>query len=267
MGNTMENTIDGRFWLSKEEKNFLGKGRIELLKLIEQTGSINKAAKTMKMSYKAAWDAIDSMNNLAEAPLVERSTGGKGGGGTKLTAYAKEIITTFEVLHEEHERFMRNLSLRINDKSGHMRLLERMQMRISARNQLFGKVIKIYKGAVNCEVVLALSGGDTVTSIITNDSMQALDLAIDTELYALFKAGSVIISSDLEIKLSTKNRFQGTISRITRGSVNAEVVIQLKGTNTITSTITIASLDAMQLREMSEVIAFCKASSVILGIQ
>lgn len=140
-------------------------------------------------------------------------------------------------------------------------------MRISARNQLFGKVVKIHKGAVNSEVVLTLGGGDSITSIITNDSMRALDLNIDTELYALFKAGSVIISKNLDTVLSTRNRFQGTVSRITRGSVNAEVVVKLEGGNTITSIITMDALDALQLTEMSEVLAFCKASSVILGMQ
>ena len=120
----MNNAIDGRLWLSKADHNFLGKGRIELLEQIGETGSISKAAKAMKMSYKAAWDAVDAMNNLAEEPLVERSTGGKGGGGTHLTPYARELITTYRVLEEEHERFLHNLSLRINE-GGHLRLLER----------------------------------------------------------------------------------------------------------------------------------------------
>ncbi|MDQ1264455.1 MAG: molybdate transport system regulatory protein [Campylobacterota bacterium] len=81
----MQNVVDGRFWISKSHHNFLGKGRIELLKQVGVSGSIAKAAKEMKMSYKAAWDAIDAMNNLADQPLVETSKGGKGGGGAQLT--------------------------------------------------------------------------------------------------------------------------------------------------------------------------------------
>jgi molybdate transport system regulatory protein len=263
----MHNNIGGRLWISKEEQNFLGKGRIELLEQIGRTGSITKAAKAMKMSYKAAWDAIDAMNNLAEKPLVESSAGGKGGGGTHLTAYAREIIATYIVLHEEHERFLHNLSLRINEKNGHIRLLKRMTMQVSARNQLAGKVIRIHKGAVNSEVVLQMQGGDTVTAIITNDSLGTLDLGIDTELFALFKAGSVMISTDLNSKLSTQNRFQGRIKRISRGAVNAEVIIELKGGNTICSTITLAALDELRLVEDMETLAFCQANSIILGMQ
>ncbi|WP_294893646.1 winged helix-turn-helix domain-containing protein, partial [Sulfuricurvum sp. RIFOXYD12_FULL_44_77] len=84
--------IDGRFWLTKEGQSFLGAGRIELLERIDKTGSINAAAKEMKMSYKAAWERINGMNLLADQPLIERLTGGKGGGGTKLTPYARELI-------------------------------------------------------------------------------------------------------------------------------------------------------------------------------
>jgi len=263
----MNNNLDGRVWISSSERNFLGKGRIELLEQIEQTGSITKAAKAMKMSYKAAWDNVDAMNNLSEQPLVDRSAGGKGGGGTHLTAYAKELIGTYKIMHEEHQRFLHNLSLRLNDASGHLRLLDRMSMRVSARNQLPGRVTGIHKGAVYSEVVLRLQGDDTITAMITNDSLGSLDLNIDTELYALFKAGSVILSTDDGLKISAENRFRGIVKRISRGSVNAEVIIALKGGNTLCSTVTLAALDELQLSEKSEVFAFCKAGSIILGIQ
>ena len=263
----MENVLDGRLWLSKADSSFLGKGRIELLEQIEHTGSISKAAKAMKMSYKAAWDSVDAMNNLAERPLVERATGGKGGGGTHLTEYAKELISTYKILNEEHQRFLNNLSLRINEASGHLRLLERMTIRVSARNQLAGKIVKIHKGAVNSEVVLQLRGSDTVTAIVTNDSIKALDLQIDTEAYALFKAGAVMLSTDMDLNLSTRNRFVGTVERINEGSVNSEVIVNLEGGNTICSTVTNASLKELGLEKGTPVVAFCKASSIIVGLQ
>ena len=65
--------IKGNFWIEKNNKSFLGKGRIELLKNIEKYGSISKAAKEMKMSYKAAWDAIDIINKLAKKVVVEKN--------------------------------------------------------------------------------------------------------------------------------------------------------------------------------------------------
>ena len=140
-------------------------------------------------------------------------------------------------------------------------------MQVSARNQLAGRVIKIHKGAVNSEVVLQLQGGDSLTAMITNDSLGTLGLGIDTELFAFFKAGSVMLGTDLDCKLSTQNRFRGRIKRITRGSVNAEVTMELKGGNTICSTITLAALDEMRLAEEMEALAFCQANSIILGRQ
>ena len=57
----------------------LGDKRIRLLEAIVAHGSLNRAAKAVPLSYKAAWDALDSMNNLAETPLVVRTTGGRHG--------------------------------------------------------------------------------------------------------------------------------------------------------------------------------------------
>ena len=262
----MQNSIDGRLWLLKSENNFLGKGRIELLEQIEKTGSISKAAKAMKMAYKAAWDSLDAMNNLAEEPLVEKNTGGKGGGGTTITPYAKKLIDTYRVIHEEHERFLNNLSLRINDEGGHLRMIDTLNMRVSARNQLLGRVVMIHKGGVNSEVVLKLQGGDTITAIITNESIELLDLRIDSDAYAIFKSGSVILSDELDLKLSSRNRFVGKVTRVSRGSVNSEVILKLNGSNTLCATLTNDMLAELNVKEGLELVAFCKASSVILGL-
>ena len=101
--------IDGRFWLMKEGKSFLGNGRIELLEEIKRTGSINAAAKAMKMSYKAAWERINSMNELADEPIIIKLTGGKGGGGTVLTPHAHALIKTYKRFNTLHRQFIERL--------------------------------------------------------------------------------------------------------------------------------------------------------------
>jgi molybdate transport system regulatory protein len=68
------------------------------------------------------------------------------------------------------------------------------------------------------------------------------------------------------MRLSSRNRLVGKISRISKGSVNAEVIVELKGSNTLCATLTNESLEELELKEGSEVVAFCKASSVILGL-
>jgi len=101
--------VKGSFWIEKDNKSFLGKGRVELLKKIDKYGSISKAAKDMKMSYKAAWDAVDIINKLAKEEAVEKISGGKGGGGTRLTDYGKKLIKTFEAAEERFKKELLNL--------------------------------------------------------------------------------------------------------------------------------------------------------------
>ena len=97
--------IYARFWLEVEEKSYLGVGRVELLKRIDSSGSISKAAKEMGMSYKAAWDSVDIMNKLSPSPLVRSNNGGKGGGGTQLTDLGLEAVRTFEEIERVKNLF------------------------------------------------------------------------------------------------------------------------------------------------------------------
>lgn len=88
---------DGRFWLTLDGRNFLGRGRVELLLRIRETGSISKAAKAMKMSYKAAWDAVDAMNSAWGSALVE-----SGPSGSRLTDDAEKLIAAFQQAETKH---------------------------------------------------------------------------------------------------------------------------------------------------------------------
>lgn len=96
---------DGRFWLTLDGKNFLGRGRVELLKRIRETGSISKAAKAMKMSYKAAWDAVDAMNTAWQTPLVD-----SGPAGSRLTEDAERLIAAYLKADARHAAFMAKLA-------------------------------------------------------------------------------------------------------------------------------------------------------------
>jgi len=92
--------IKSRIWIENSEGIFLGEGRIRLLKAIEKEGSLSKAAKTMGMSYKKAWNLIDAINKSAPKAMVNKSTGGSGGGGTQLTEYGKQKIVAFEAMKQ-----------------------------------------------------------------------------------------------------------------------------------------------------------------------
>ena len=73
----------------------LGPGKVDLLEAIGRMGSISQAAREIKLSYKRAWDMVDTMNHCFKEPLVLSATGGKGGGGAQLTPLGTKMILLF----------------------------------------------------------------------------------------------------------------------------------------------------------------------------
>lgn len=104
--------INGRIWLETTSDNvterFMGIGRMELLQHIQRTGSINQAAKAMRMSYKRAWELVHSMNTLADTPLVLTQTGGEKGGGAIVTAEGEKHLVHYRALHDRFQQFLAN---------------------------------------------------------------------------------------------------------------------------------------------------------------
>jgi molybdate transport system regulatory protein len=99
-------TCKGRIWIDGAEGTFLGYGRIVLLERIREYGSITRAAKSMEMSYRHAWKLVDSMNRQAPRPLVEKATGGRGGGGTRLTEEGEQAISLFWKYYTDFQKFL-----------------------------------------------------------------------------------------------------------------------------------------------------------------
>ena len=140
-------------------------------------------------------------------------------------------------------------------------------MRISARNQLAGKVQHVTKGAVNAEVALILPGGETVISIITNSSIDSLGLEAGKTAYAIVKANEVIVGKGVDgSKLSARNVLPGEVISSHDGAVNSEVKIKLTGGTTVVASITKESVHALGLKQGDKVSAIVKASNVMIGV-
>lgn len=140
-------------------------------------------------------------------------------------------------------------------------------MKVSARNVFPGTISSIKKGAVNAEVSLTLKGGTPVTAIITNDSVDGLGLATGKEAYAIIKASSIIIGTDLhDAKVSARNIMCGTIAKIVEGPVSTEVAVDIGAGNTVSAVITHESAKTLGLKQGGHACALFKASSVILGV-
>jgi molybdate transport system regulatory protein len=265
--NNVNISLTGSLWLKRDENKFLGGDRIYLLEKIGELGSITKAAKDVGLSYKTAWDTVNMINNLAEKPLVDRSAGGKGGGGTILTAEGKKVINQFKTIQEEHRKFLDNLEDRLGDTEALYQFLRRISMKVSARNTFAGSVTAITKGAVNAEVTLSLKGGVPLTAVVTNGAIDNLALKVGSEAYAIVKASSVIIGTDLhDAKVSARNVFCGTIAKIIEGPVNTEVDVEIGGGNIVSAVITHGSSTRLELKVAGHACALFKASSVIIGV-
>ncbi|MDP3119078.1 MAG: TOBE domain-containing protein [Sulfuricurvum sp.] len=221
--------IDGRFWLTNDGQSFLGAGRIELLEKIDQTGSINAAAKEIKMSYKAAWERINGMNAIAEQPLIERLTGGRGGGGTKLTPYARELIATFHRLGDLHRQFIDRFSEAGNDPERLARILSRTFLTTSARNQFPAVLKEIQKNGLHTTLTLALQGDDVLFSIITAKSVENMGLEIGCDSYAIIKSSDIKIFTNPPASNTTDNILTGIIESLESEGDNLEIALRLNG--------------------------------------
>ena len=100
--------IKSKIWIETDEGILISEGRLQLLRLIEETGSLNKAAKAMNLSYQKACRLIDDSNRASAQPLILTHVGGNKGGGTQLTPYGKLLIVTFETINKECWEFLDN---------------------------------------------------------------------------------------------------------------------------------------------------------------
>lgn len=140
-----------------------------LLEQIAQQGSITRAAKAAGLSYKAAWDAIDELNNLAEEPLVIRTVGGKGGGGAHLSEAGERLLALYRRLESVQAQLLESAQSEVD-----LQLLGRLLLRTSARNQLAGRIRQIEAQGRNDLLTLELPGGACIQAQITRDSTEKL---------------------------------------------------------------------------------------------
>ncbi len=246
------------------ENSFLLEKRIALLQAIEQTGSLSSAAKLVPLSYKGAWDMISVMNNLCPVPVVEKVTGGVSGGGTSLTAYGRNLVKTYEVIHKEHQKFLETLSHITDFDNGSLKFFRRFAMQISARNQLVGVVELIEVGAVNASVYLKLKSGYTVVSVITAGAVENLNLMVGDEVIVIFKSSAVLLTTDTSINISARNKLAGVVETIHFGEVNSEVVVNIGG-DLIASVITKNAVGNLDVKVGDRVTAVIKSSDVMIG--
>lgn len=263
--------LTGRLEVSTELGTFLGDTRVKLLEAIEEHGSITHAAKHVPMSYKSAWDAVDAMNNLADRPLVDRATGGRAGGGTRLTDHGRRVVAMYRAVEREYQQALDRLAGQFADAPGgevrdFQRLLRRMSVRTSARNQFVGTVVGLREGPVDYEVIVQVADDLEIAAVVTRASAESLKLAVGVEVMALIKSSSLLLMTDEGLRVSARNQLWGTVQRVVTGPVNAEVTLDLGHGRTATAVVTQDSVSTLGLSEGARACAMFKVSSVILAV-
>lgn len=251
--------------LLSDNKSFILEKRILLLKTINKTGSISKAAKEIPMSYKAAWEAINDMNNLCPSFVVKKETGGSGGGGTTLTEYGENLIKSYDILKTEHNKFLNSLTNITDFNTGNLKSLKRVAMQLSARNQIITTIDSIIIDKVNASVNLSTKNNKKLVSSISRKSVENLSLKIDDEVIAIFKSNNVMISTKKLAGLSARNKIEGIIKSINYTEVSCEVMFEISKNETITSVITTRAAKELKLEIGMKAFAIIKASDIMIG--
>lgn len=218
------------------------------------------------MSYKAAWDAVQALNNLFERPLVEAHPGGRSGGTACITPAGETVLTAYRAIDEGLTQLIERLNTFVAGGESPVGLIWRMGLKTSARNAFRGTVQSVVPGAVNAEVKFDIGGGIVLVAIITNDSVADLALEPGREALALVKSSFVLLAPGAErLRTSARNCLSGTVIRHEQGAVNNEVMLDLGHGKTLTAVITRESGERLNFAVGTPAQALIKASHVILA--
>jgi molybdate transport system regulatory protein len=142
-------------------------------------------------------------------------------------------------------------------------------MLTSARNQFIGRISHISRGMYNDEIQVLLAGGERIVTLITSNRSLAMRLEAGRDAIVLVRPTAVILTTDnvSGFMLSARNLVSGTIKQLRTDLVNTEVVIALKGEDTLVAVVTSDAAKELELTVGKPVNAIFKATDVLLGVQ
>lgn len=236
--------------------------RMALVEAVDELGSISAAARKVGLSYKAAWDSVQALNNLFDAPLVAATPGGKAGGAAHVTARGKTALAAFRRVQAEMDAALAKL-----DQGLGADVFWSLGMKTSARNALRGVVSHITPGPVSAEVTLSVAQGVAITAVLTRQSVEDLGLEIGRPAIALIKASFVILAKGENLRISARNQIPGVVTRRDDGTVNTEIGLDIGSGKSLVATVTLESAQDLQLAVGDAVTALIKAPHVILAVE
>jgi len=179
-----KHTLSCKAWLEYKGKPLIGKGGSEILEKIDKENSISKAAKSLGMSYRYVWNYIQEIQGVMEEKIIETYKGGKsGGGGAKLTDLGKSLLGEYK-----------QAEIYLDKVLSDPRCLEVKSLKLSARNQLKGKVVAVEKGVITGKVKVEVKMPVIITAVITKEAIDELDIKVGDEVTAIVKSTEIMIA-------------------------------------------------------------------------
>lgn len=265
--------------LGAAEGPSMGETRARLLAAIGREGSISAAARAVGMSYKAAWDAVDAMNNLFGRPLVTAQTGGRKGGGAALTPDGALAVEAYRRLDAALADAMQSVAplltaagmtgLGAPDNWARPTLV-----RTSARNALRAVVASAHVTGVGAVVALRIGAETMLSASITRDSLIELGLVPGRPCLALIKAPFVVFTPDDAGSCAGScagsapahfNRISGVTARRESDAEMTEIILDIGGGKTLTGTLPTARADALGLTPGAAATATVDPAHVIIA--
>lgn len=191
--------------------------RLQVLRALGECGSISQAAREVGVSYKAAWQAIDTLGNLAGVPVVEKTVGGAGGGGAKLTAAGQELLRAAQAMAQARGAVMQQLQSPVP--------VQRLGVQTSMRNQWPCVVQQVDVSGPLALVQVHTQGALQLTARITAESAQLLGLRPGLPVLLMCKATAVQVGAIGSEPAA--NTWTGQVTRATPGAIGDEMAVQM----------------------------------------
>lgn len=201
--------------------------RLEILKRINDAGSISEAARSVGVSYKAAWQAIETLGNIAGGALVEKTVGGSRGGGTKLTQTGLKVLEIAEELAKARAQVL----AKYLSSDASLKNIGSSTLRTSLRNHIPAVIETMKVGSALVQLYLRVDEDNLLKASVTKESALLLNLHEGMEVLALTKAIGVSISGGSEEASERRagvNIISGEVVRCERAMKGGECTLRLK---------------------------------------
>lgn len=244
----------------------VGLERVALIEAVGELGSITAAAKRLGLSYKGAWDALQALNNLFDAPLVQAAPGGRTGGAARVTDRGRAVVEAFRRVQGEIDAALVKLDDALAGQPAGD-LFWSLGLRTSARNALRGFVARIVPGEVNGEVILDLGDGVEIAAVITRRSIEALGLEAGRAAIALIKASFVGLAKGGGPPAAARNQIPGVVCAREDGAASSEIAVSIGGGKTLIAAIPLETARDLAIAVGDAVTALVEAPDIILAVE